>query len=107
MVIVANKTLIRKGEGHKLVKRFDKIGKIEMQKGFLGLEVLVNAKEKDVDEVTISTRWETKADFHAWTKSEAFREAHSGRNARPDYILGNEIEFYNVEVVRMPIAQAQ
>ncbi|GAF22034.1 MULTISPECIES: heme oxygenase [Shouchella] len=107
MIIVANKTLIRKGEGHKLVERFDKIGKIEYATGFLGLEVLVNSKEKEHDEVTISTRWEEKADFHAWTKSEAFREAHSGKNARPDYILGNEIEFYQVEIVRMPLPKIQ
>ncbi|WP_054705039.1 heme oxygenase [Bacillus sp. JCM 19041] len=107
MIIVANKTIIKKGEGKKLVERFNKMGKIEFSKGFLGLEVLTNAKEKEVDEVTISTRWEEKSDFHAWTKSEAFREAHSGKNARPDYIIGNEIEFYDVEIVRMPIAKAQ
>ncbi|MDQ0207742.1 heme oxygenase [Alkalicoccobacillus murimartini] len=107
MIIVANKTIIKKGEGHKLVDRFNKVGKIENARGFLGLEVLVNSKPKENDEVTISTRWEEKEHFHAWTASDSFREAHSGKNARPDYILGNEIEFYNVEIVRMPIAQAQ
>ncbi|MGN7312340.1 heme oxygenase [Alkalicoccobacillus gibsonii] len=106
MIIVANKTIIKKGEGHKLVERFNKVGQIENARGFLGLEVLVNSKPKENDEVTISTRWEEKEHFHAWTASTAFREAHSGKNARPDYILGNEIEFYNVEIVRMPIAKA-
>ncbi len=79
MIIVANKTLIEKGEGHKLVERFNKIGKIEFAKGFCGLEVLVNTKAKERDEVTISTRWDTIEDFKAWTKSEAFREAHTGK----------------------------
>ncbi|GAK13984.1 heme oxygenase [Geomicrobium sp. JCM 19039] len=106
MVIVQNKTLITKGNGDLLVERFNKVGQIEHAEGFLGLEVLTNMKSKEQDEIVISTRWESKDDFYLWTKSQAFRDAHSGKNKRPDYIIGNEVSFFSVDVVRMPIAQA-
>ena len=45
--------------------------------GFLGLEVLLTQNTVDYDEVTISTRWNAKEDFQGWTKSSAFKDAHS------------------------------
>ncbi|GIN92394.1 heme-degrading monooxygenase [Siminovitchia terrae] len=107
MVIVTNTNHIKKGEGQRLIDRFNKVGKIEYMEGFLGLEVLFNENTKDYDEVTISTRWDSKDDFTAWTKSDAFREAHSrDPGGRPDYIIDNKISFYEVKIVRNPIVPA-
>jgi heme oxygenase (staphylobilin-producing) len=103
MVIVTNTTQIKKGYGHKLIERFDKVGKVESMPGFLGLEVLLTEHTKDYDEVTISTRWESKENFQAWTRSNAFRESHSHRNGKPDYITQNKITFYQVKIVRQPV----
>ncbi|MNW06480.1 Heme-degrading monooxygenase [compost metagenome] len=72
--------------------------------GFLGLEVLLTENTPEYDEVTVSTRWNKKEDFQAWTRSEAFREAHSHRGGMPDYIISNKISFYDVKIVRQPIA---
>jgi len=102
MVIVTNVSRIRKGCGEMLIERFNKVGKVESMKGFLGLEVLLTEHTKDYDEVSVVTRWESKEDFQAWTQSEAFREAHAEKK-RPDYILSNEIKFYDVRVVRKPL----
>lgn len=44
MIIVTNTAKITKGNGHKLIERFNKVGKVETMPGFLGLEVLFNAK---------------------------------------------------------------
>ncbi len=101
MIIVTNTSQITKGSAHLLVERFDKIGKVDYMDGFLGLEVLLNDSNKEYDEVTISTRWETKDHFHGWTRSDAFRESHAHRNI-PDYILDNKITFYEVKIVRQP-----
>ena len=69
MIIVTNTAKITKGNGHKLIERFNKVGKVETMPGFLGLEVLLTQNTVDYDEVTISTRWNAKEDFQGWTKS--------------------------------------
>lgn len=102
MVIVTNVSKITKGSGDKLIERFNKVGKVEAMKGFLGLEVMMTQNTKEYDEVTVSTRWESKEDFQAWTRSDAFKESHSHRQI-PDYILDNKIIFYDVQVVRQPL----
>ena len=60
MIIVTNTAKITKGNGHKLIERFNKVGKVETMPGFLGLEVLLTQNTVDYDEVTISTRWNAK-----------------------------------------------
>ncbi|BAB07012.1 heme oxygenase [Halalkalibacterium halodurans] len=106
MVIVTNTSKITKGNGEKLIERFNKVGKVEFMEGFLGLEVLLTENTKDFDEVTVVTRWNTKDDFKNWTKSSAFRDAHSKREV-PEYILENKISFYEVKVVRGPLTAAE
>lgn len=106
MYIVTNKTQIKKGEGHRLVKRFDKIGKVEEMPGFEGLEVLVTEKLEDFDEVSIVTRWDSEASFKNWMKSKAFKDAHAHKGGRPDYIITNEIVYQNVLIVRNPVTLA-
>lgn len=106
MYIVTNRTKIKKDEGYQLVNRFNKVGKIETIEGFLGLEVLVTDKLDDYDEVTIMTRWDIEDSFKKWLKSDAFREAHTHRGGKPDYIITNEISFYDVKIVRKPIVPA-
>ena len=103
MIIVTNTSKITKGEAHKLIKRFNKVGKVETMPGFLGLEVLLKENTVDHDEVTISTRWNSKEDFQGWTKSNAFKDAHSHRGGLPEYIIDNKISFYDVKIVREPI----
>lgn len=102
MIIVTNQSKITKGNGEKLIARFNKVGKVERMEGFLGLEVLLTQNTRDFDEVTVVTRWETKEHFKQWTKSDAFRESHSKREV-PEYIIENKISYYDVKVVREPI----
>ncbi|MNI25807.1 Heme-degrading monooxygenase [compost metagenome] len=102
MIIVTNTSQITKGEAHKLIERFDKVGKVDFMEGFLGLEVLLTENTKEYDEVSIVTRWNSREDFNAWTKSEAFRESHSHRGT-PEYIISNKITFYEVKIVRHPL----
>lgn len=107
MIIVTNTSKITKDEGYKLIDRFDKVGKVEEMQGFLGLEVLLTDDLPDYDEVTISTRWESREAFNAWTKSDAFKAAHSrDRGGQPEYILSNKITFYDVKIVRNPVIPA-
>jgi heme oxygenase (staphylobilin-producing) len=104
MVIVTNVSQITKGNGEKLIERFNKVGKVEGMEGFLGLEVLLTENTKEYDEVSVVTRWANKESFQGWTRSEAFRESHSHRE-KPDYIISNKIVFYDVKVVRQPLQE--
>lgn len=106
MIIVTNTSHITKGNGDKLIERFDKVGKVEAMEGFLGLEVLLTQNTKEYDEVSIVTRWNSKDDFQAWTRSEAFRESHSHRKT-PDYIISNTISFQEVKIRRKPLPSLQ
>lgn len=45
MIIVTNTAKITKGNGHKLIERFNKVGQVETMPGFLGLEVLLMQKK--------------------------------------------------------------
>lgn len=103
MYIVTNITKIKKGEGHKLIQRFDKVGKVETMEGFLGLEVLSSKKLEEYDEVSIVTRWDSEEAFTGWTKSDAFKESHNHQGGKPDYILSNKTAYQEVEVTRNPI----
>nr|WP_138755806.1 heme oxygenase [Paenibacillus sinopodophylli] len=106
MIIVTNVSQITKGNGDKLIERFDRVGKVEGMEGFLGLEVLLTQNTKEFDEVSIVTRWNSKDDFQAWTKSEAFRESHTHRKT-PDYIINNKITFQEVKIKRNPLPPVQ
>lgn len=103
MYVVTNTTQIRKDEGYKLVDRFNKVGKVEYMEGFLGLEVMLADKLKDYDEVSVVTRWESEAAFKNWVQSDAFKESHSHKGGKPDYIISNKITFQDVRVTRNPI----
>lgn len=50
---------------------------------------------------------ECKRRFPRLTKSAAFKDAHSHQGGMPEYILDNKIAYYDVKVVRMPMAAAQ
>ncbi|GAF64427.1 heme oxygenase [Alkalihalobacillus trypoxylicola] len=102
MVIVTNKSKLKKGYGEKLVERFNKVGKVEFMDGFLGLEVMMTQNKRDYDEVSVVTRWNSKDDFKNWTQSDAFKDSHKKREI-PDYILENDISFYDVKVTRNPL----
>jgi len=106
MVIVTNTSQITKGNAHKLIERFDKVGKVEFMEGFLGLEVLLTENTPDYEEVSVVTRWNEKANFQAWTKSDAFRESHAHRQI-PDYIISNKISFYEVKITRQPLVAVE
>ncbi|UTR16927.1 heme oxygenase [Salipaludibacillus sp. LMS25] len=102
MIIVTNTSKIKKGNGHKLIERFNKVGKVEFMDGFLGLDVLLTENTQDYEEVAIMTRWESKNHFINWTTSDAFKKSHSKREV-PDYILDNHISYHDVKVTRKPL----
>src|SRR5690625_5821379 len=103
MYIVTNITKINKGEGYKLVNRFDKVGKIESMDGFLGLEVLMTEKIDDHDEVSIVTRWDSEAAFYNLTKTDAFKESLRHKDGKFENIFSNKISYNYLNINRLSI----
>ena len=57
--------------------------------GFVEFQMLRGPEAEDHVLYASHTVWKTKADFEAWTKSEAFRTAHARTNTRdraPTYL---------------------
>lgn len=77
-------------EADKVVQAFrHRAGKVDLQPGFLGLEVWREAAGK---EVLVSTRWQRREDFEAWIESPAFRHAHANASASPGTAHGTAYE---------------
>lgn len=106
MIIITNTSQITKGNAHLLIERFDKIGKVEYMSGFLGLEVLLTENTKEHDEVTVVTRWEKKRISMHGQKVTPLK-SRMPTVGKFEYIVSNKISFYEVKIVRQPIAAAQ
>ncbi len=107
MIVVKNTVRITKGEAHRLTDRFQQTGLIDSFPGFIDLDVLVNRKESDTEEVIISTRWETFEDFSRWLGSDEFREKHKHGKKQPEFIQSSTITTYDVAVSRKSIVQKE
>lgn len=77
-------------DAERIVNAFrHRTGKVDLQPGFLKLEVW---REEGGKEVLILTRWRERADFVAWTESPAFREAHHRAAGTPGSAGGSVYE---------------
>lgn len=56
--------------------------------GFLAFHLMAGAKTDRYRLYASHTTWASEADFKAWTKSEAFRKAHSGAGGHSDLYDG-------------------
>jgi len=66
--------------------------------GFVSFHLLRGPADDTATLFASHTIWATKADFEAWTKSEAFRQAHSTAGDRQHMYLGGP-HFEGFEVV--------
>lgn len=80
MFVVTNRITVKKGFAEKMAPRFTKGGKIEALQGFHKIEVWKVTRDHENEDMYVNTWWETEKDFEAWTKSDAFKEAHQNRD---------------------------
>lgn len=80
MFVVTNRITVKKGFAEKMAPRFTKGGKIEALQGFHKIEVWKVTRDHESEDMYVNTWWETEKDFEAWTKSDAFKEAHQNRD---------------------------
>ncbi|QTK08725.1 heme oxygenase [Staphylococcus haemolyticus] len=80
MFVVTNRITVKKGFAEKMAPRLTKGGKIEALQGFHKIEVWKVVRDHESEDMYVNTWWETEKDFEAWTKSDAFIEAHQNRD---------------------------
>lgn len=104
MFVATNRLRTTKGHGQDLEERFARRGSLENQPGFLGFEMWKMDVQADREEYLVVTHWESKEAHHQWTRSEGFREAHSG--SRPDFLVGHpEFGSYEVRLASRPMEE--
>jgi len=67
--------------------------------GFVTFHLLRGPERDDHTLFASHTIWASRADFEAWTKSEAFRQAHRGAGGNKPLYLGHP-EFEGFDVVQ-------
>ena len=65
--------------------------------GFMEFHLLKGPEAEDHVLYASHTIWRSRADFEAWTRSEAFRQAHKGAGqTKGMYIGGPQLEVFDV-----------
>jgi len=89
-VAVNRITVESPAEADRVVEAFrHRAGKVDLQPGFLSLEVW---REEEGTEVMVATRWATKEQFSAWVNGPAFQEAHRKAKGGPGSAHGTVYE---------------
>jgi heme-degrading monooxygenase HmoA len=74
VIAIFNSLPVKDGAADRIVERFaESRGHVQDFPGFVSMEVL---KSDNGDEVLVITRWEDRASFDAWVRSDEFASAH-------------------------------
>ena len=103
MYVATNGFKVRKPHGPDLEELFKERGGLEKVPGFLRFELWRSQGQAEHEEFLVVSHWESADAHEQWTKSEAFRKAHSGMRA--DFIMGpGQFSSYEVSVSSQPEA---
>jgi heme-degrading monooxygenase HmoA len=94
MIVVANRIPVAKGYEKEFEKRFENRFGVQGMKGFVRFELLRPLQGSDY--YVVKTYWETPEDFHAWTQSDAFKQAHASRPPAEMFAGPNVFEMHEV-----------
>ncbi|MHB1286705.1 MAG: antibiotic biosynthesis monooxygenase family protein [Leptospirales bacterium] len=89
MVVVANRIRVAPGFEKEFEERFrNRKGLVENSPGFIRNMIL---RPVDSEYYSVMTFWETMDAFVAWTKSDSFKEAHSGPRPAKEMFSGPNV----------------
>ena len=97
MYVVMNRVMVKNDWRADLIERFKKRkGKIDLQPGFVRMQVL--EPEKEGLPCVVLTVWQDKASFEQWVGSDDFRQAHQNPMPQEAFNEGGGLEVFNVVV---------
>ena len=79
--------------------------RLDEMKGFIAFHLLKGPEKEDHTLYSSHVIWRSKADFEAWTKSEAFRAAHRDAGKGPSLTLGHPV-FEGFDVIQTTVPRA-
>ena len=94
MIVVVNRILVAEGFEEEFEARFrDREGFVDKSPGFIRYELL---RPVQAEPYVVKTYWEDEASFEAWTRSEAFKEAHSQLPPKEMFAGPSALEIHEV-----------
>ena len=98
MFVAMNRFRIIKGQEEAFEEVWrSRDGRLKGLPGFVEFHLLKGPEHEDYRLYSSHTLWATREDFEAWTKSDAFREAHrSAGGNRHMYLNGPHFEGFDV-----------
>ncbi|WP_025028713.1 antibiotic biosynthesis monooxygenase [Caldalkalibacillus mannanilyticus] len=94
MFVISNTIKVKKGTGDQFISRFGRLSGVEQTPGFITVHLLQTRGTEEYDEFVIWSKWESKESHDEWTKTESFRQSHSG--PRSNDIIDFKVSFYDV-----------
>ena len=98
MIVVVNRIHVKEEYWEEFETRFkNRAGLVDSSPGFIR-NLILRPVEKSSNYHVVMTWWESIKDFEAWTKSQAFKDAHAKhRGANKDIYAGpNVFEMHEV-----------
>lgn len=90
MFIAMNRFKVKKGSEHDFEQLWlNRETHLEDVPGFVEFQLLKGPERDDYVLYASHSLWRTEKDFEDWTRSEAFRKAHSGAGANKGLYLGH------------------
>lgn len=100
MFIAMNRFRVKKGEEEAFESVWlNRDVHIRSEPGFVEFQMLRGPEDEDHTLFVSHTIWESEEAFIAWTRSEAFRNAHRGAGDRKPLYLGHP-QFEGFEVIQ-------
>ncbi len=97
MFVVCNRIAIHPNHVEAFEERFrTRAGLVDTMPGFVAFQLLRPLKSSDSYMVMVT--WESKADYQAWMKSQAFKDGHARTGTLPEgtFMGAQTIEQYEV-----------
>ena len=96
MFILVRKLSIARGFSEAAVNKIKTSTLLPLQPGFHSVETYVRSVNKDSEEMLVLVKWDSKKDWQNWEKSDAHKAGHRVKKEQPEYILGMEMNYYEI-----------
>lgn len=91
MYVIERKMKVEKAHSDSVVERLSKPSIITKFKGFEKIDIFVNKKHSDYNEITVMTYFQTKKDFYRWEGSPKHIAMHKDKandhNKKPEGVI--------------------
>lgn len=97
MFVVCNRIAINTEHAEAFEERFlTRAGMVDTMPGFVSFQLLRPSKPDDSYIVMVT--WESKSHFHAWMKSQEFKDGHARTGTLPEgtFLGPQSIEYYEM-----------